>query len=230
MMYLSKVILNPNSPAALRALADGYAFHQLIYSAFRDGPGDLGRVLYRVEEDAARQGAPLVLVQSEAEPDWEPIAIQGGAICSAVSKPFSPEFASEQVLRFRVRANPTVKRKFGEDAKLPGHRRVGLYKHVEQRAWLDRKAATGGFDILEVTLTGGRTERIQNASVSAPSIEQFRKPDPEATSGFHKVRHLSVTFNGLLRVTDPETFVQTLANGIGSAKGFGFGLLSVARV
>jgi len=39
---------------------------------------------------------------------------------------------------------------------------------------------------------------------------------------------LAVTFDGILRVTDPELFTQTLAQGVGTAKGLGFGLLSLA--
>jgi CRISPR system Cascade subunit CasE len=41
--------------------------------------------------------------------------------------------------------------------------------------------------------------------------------------------HQAVTFDGLLRVTDPEALLAALAGGIGSGKGFGFGLLSLAR-
>ena len=42
------------------------------------------------------------------------------------------------------------------------------------------------------------------------------------------VRFLSVRFEGLLQVSDPDRFVGAIRSGIGSAKGFGFGLLSVA--
>lgn len=41
-------------------------------------------------------------------------------------------------------------------------------------------------------------------------------------------RFLAVRFDGLLEVTDPGKFLETLRAGIGSAKGFGFGLLSLA--
>jgi CRISPR system Cascade subunit CasE len=47
--------------------------------------------------------------------------------------------------------------------------------------------------------------------------------------GPHRMTFQSVRFEGLLTVIDPERFCQTLAAGIGSAKAFGFGLLSVAR-
>jgi CRISPR system Cascade subunit CasE len=42
-------------------------------------------------------------------------------------------------------------------------------------------------------------------------------------------RFLAVRFEGVLEVTDPDQLLQTVSEGIGSAKGFGFGLLSLAR-
>ena len=44
-----------------------------------------------------------------------------------------------------------------------------------------------------------------------------------------RLTHVAVRFDGLLEVTDPVKFLETLRAGIGSAKGFGFGLLSLAR-
>lgn len=46
----------------------------------------------------------------------------------------------------------------------------------------------------------------------------------------HDISIYSVRFDGVLTVTDPDTFRQTVAAGIGPAKAFGFGLLSVAPV
>ena len=45
----------------------------------------------------------------------------------------------------------------------------------------------------------------------------------------HKLRLLAVRFDGLLQVTDPDRLRETVRRGIGSGKGFGFGLLSLAR-
>jgi CRISPR system Cascade subunit CasE len=42
--------------------------------------------------------------------------------------------------------------------------------------------------------------------------------------------HHAVLFEGTLTVTDPALFAEALASGFGAAKGFGFGLLSVARL
>ena len=39
--------------------------------------------------------------------------------------------------------------------------------------------------------------------------------------------HNAVEFCGPLTVTDPAKFQETFARGVGSAKGFGFGMLAV---
>ena len=36
-------------------------------------------------------------------------------------------------------------------------------------------------------------------------------------------------FEGVLRVADPAALASAVENGLGSAKGYGFGLLSLAR-
>jgi CRISPR system Cascade subunit CasE len=40
--------------------------------------------------------------------------------------------------------------------------------------------------------------------------------------------HVPVLFEGVLRVNDPAKLIEAVRNGIGSAKGYGFGLLSLA--
>lgn len=60
---------------------------------------------------------------------------------------------------------------------------------------------------------------------------QFLKRDnPLSQDGISlKVTHLGVQFDGLLQVVDPARLLETIRDGVGSAKGFGYGLLSVAR-
>ncbi len=45
-----------------------------------------------------------------------------------------------------------------------------------------------------------------------------------------KMRPFAVRFEGVLKIINKELFTKTIENGIGSAKGFGFGLLSLARI
>jgi CRISPR system Cascade subunit CasE len=204
MMYLTQLALNPRCRQVREDLADPYELHRTLLRVFPDAEdGGPGRVLYRVEPP---RGEPrfLVLVQSDVAPDWSRLGVPGGYLLGPpATKPFDPSFAVGQRLCFRLRANPTVKR--------DGKRRP-LLDEGQQRAWLDRKAADAGF-------------RVVRAEVTAEGASCGRKPAgaDTLTLTLHAVR-----FDGLLAVTDPGRVRQALQAGIGCAKGFGFGLLSLA--
>jgi CRISPR system Cascade subunit CasE len=218
MMYLSRLILDPRSRQVRREVAEPYEMHRTIMRAFPDaGQGGPGRVLFRVDSSAQPGPTGLtLLVQSESQPDWGWLSTEPGYLLPGVAdnpayKPFRPVFSPGQRLAFCLRANPTVKRKFpGESSS----KRVGLYKEEEQREWLARKAEQGGFAVLAVDLmpegiTGGKIHRSREES--------------------HSLHLFGVRCEGLLQVIDPGRFLETLAGGIGSGKGLGFGLLSLAR-
>jgi len=222
MTYLSRLLLNPRSRGVRRDLADCQAMHRTVLSAFPDQPdgvqarAGLG-VLYRVETDPhARQ--TLVLVQSHGEPDWRQLEtgyllLANGEMdnpaCKAVSIQYAV-IAAGVHLRFRLQANPTRKidTKSGADGLKRNGRRVDLHREDEQLTWLARKGEQHGFGVLSVRT---RTER----SVGLRSGGRL-------TFG-------GVVFDGLLVVRDADSFKAALADGIGSAKAFGFGLLSIAR-
>jgi CRISPR system Cascade subunit CasE len=205
MMYLTRLALNPRCREVRQDLADSHELHCALLQAFpsaaADGPG---RVLYRVEPP---RGEPcfVVLVQSELAPDWSRLKVPADYLLGPPAvKPFDPVFTSGQRLCFRLRANPTVKR--------DGKRRP-LLDEREQRAWLDRKGAEGGF-------------RVVRAEVSPEGAACGHKSVPGATL---TLTHHAVRFDGVLTVTDPGQLRRTVADGLGPAKGFGFGLLSLAR-
>ena len=59
--------------------------------------------------------------------------------------------------------------------------------------------------------------------VGAPVDETF---DKDGRRG----KHAAVDFTGVMRVTDRDLFIQTFNTGIGSAKGFGYGLLMLKPI
>lgn len=221
-MYLSRLILNPRNRRVQRELAEPYQMHKTLMRSF---PDDLDRekerVLFRVDADS-RSGVLTVLLQSTLEPRWNWLEDNGargylrpeallpsGVDRNPDTKSIDLKLAPGQVLAFRLRANPTVKRRFPNG----DHKRVGLYREEEQIAWLKRKGEQGGFRVLSVHTrnepeVGGRVHRDRNT---------------------HKLKLLAVRFDGVLQVTDPERFQKTVRRGIGSGKGLGFGLLSLAR-
>src|SRR5262249_1905843 len=120
-----------------------------------------------------------------------------------------------QRLRFRLHANPTV-RKWEYRQERKGRtegKRIGLYTEEMQRAWLAGKAQKGGFEVIDMRVT-------DHGKVTGRKVGE---------NGTFRLEHLAVTFDGMLRVTDPNIFTRSIEEGIGSAKGFGFGLLSVVR-
>ena len=213
-MYLSRLHLNPRSRQVQRELGSPYELHRTLMSAF---PADLNggeRLLFRV--DAARDGLPLLLVQSHLPPAWTRLK-PDYLLAPAESKPFALQLAAGQSLAFRLRANPTVKKQCDDPGSASGHKgkRVGLYTEDEQRGWLERKLAVGGFRLLHAVaggneMIGGKTRRD----------EQGRR---------HDLNLLAVRFDGLLAVVEPEQAALTVSRGIGSGKAFGCGLLSLAR-
>lgn len=207
-MYLSLLKLNPSARKTRELMFSPYQLHQAIYHAFpKDGAG---RVLYRIDENQ-RLGTISLLVQSEKEPDWQKAEYL--ILClmdKAEFHLFTPDLKSGRTLFFRLRANPSVKKQ--EEGKKNGYR-MGIIQEEDQLAWLNRKAESGGFSI-----------------VSCRIIPEGMALDDRSGAVNDKLRHYSVCFEGVLKVTDETIFTETVENGIGSAKGFGFGLLSLARI
>ncbi len=210
-MYLSRLILNPTNRRVQRELANPYELHRSLMRAFPDDlKEDQERVLFRL--DVVRTGDLMLLVQSWNPPDWDWLAdpgARGYLLYPPETKPFDLNLSAGQTLAFRLRANPTVKRKFENG----DHKRVGLYREEEQLEWLRRKGEQGGFRVLSA--------RASRETMVRGVIHRDRES--------HNLNLLAVQFDGLLQVTDPVRLRETVRQGIGSGKGLGFGLLSLAR-
>jgi len=208
-MYLSRLKLNPRQRSTRELYLSPYLLHQAVFQVFPDRrEGGPGRVLYRL--DADHRGYSNLLVQSEKKPDWNKAAmLQQTLLDPAACREYSPKFYQGQALYFKLRANPSVKKQ-AEDRK--NGFRLGLFGEDKQLAWLQNKANRGGFSLIHRRVIPEGIIRDKKATESG------------------KLSHYSVCFEGILAVNNPEAFLKTLENGIGPAKGFGFGLLSVAPV
>ena len=214
-MYLSRLILNPRSRRVQSEIADRYQLHRSIMGAFPDDlDADEERVLFRLDQDA-RSGDLTLLVQSWTLPDWswlaEPNArdyLRSVSVPNPALKEFQLDLASGQTLAFRLRANPTARRRLPDGSK----KRVGLQREEEQIEWLERKAERNGFRILSV--------RTSHQSKAYGWVYQ--------NGDKHRLTFLAVQFDGLLQVEDAEQLEEAVRSGIGSGKAFGFGLLSLA--
>jgi len=209
MTFLSLLEIDSQAHIARTWLGNPYRVHQRLTMAFSDG--QLGRVLFRIEDEWS---PPRIIVQSQAEADWDAAFRQFAVLAShPQQKRLDIALGSGETLRFRLLANPTKRLSAGCPGTKVDGRRVGLFKEAEQRGWLDRKGAEAGFVPLGVEVRPLSTI----VSHKNPSKDHSRQS------------HLAVQFDGRLRVTDPERLREALRAGIGTAKGYGFGLLSLAK-
>jgi CRISPR system Cascade subunit CasE len=160
------------------------------------------RVLFRREPEP-RGGWSVLLVQSEVRPDWERAAerfrLEGMQSCV---KEWDPVLRPGQQFRFRLRANPTVKRN-GKRLGLFGKDEAGRDRQLE---WLRTRMERGGC-------------RVAGARVVDEGLLENREP---------RLEFQSALFEGGLCVEEPHRAEEIVRSGVGSAKGFGFGLLSLA--
>ncbi len=238
-MYLSRLALDPRDQLARRDIGDCQELHRTLLSAFADANANESDrreartrfgLLYRVEADP-RTGQPVVIAQSQNEPDWGrlPTGYLSSADVNPICKPIAAQYAAisdDRVLRFRLRANPT--KRCGKQGKLPGQR-LALTAQADQLAWLERKAATAGFSLLQVATTasvpGGVSTAVADVRID-PVARQYGWRTADGTR--MKLTFGAALFEGLLRVTDAVLLRQAIAEGIGRGKAYGFGLLSVA--
>ncbi len=240
-LFLSRLKLDPSSRRVASEVAHPYEMHRTILRAF-PGIGDASGktesrfgVLFRVERGRVRTPV-TVLVQSKQEPDWSCLHSLGGYLdsgpssteCRSLDRALS-SIRDGQVLAFRLRANPT--RRLGRTGGAMAGKRVELFREEDLIAWLVRKGegggntGKGGFELVQCAAGNGPVQSFFRMTVTCEGKVVSRKT--ESGTG-HLMTHNSVLFEGLLEVTDRDAFVGTLTAGIGSAKSFGFGLMTVA--
>lgn len=206
--------------ARSEGIFDSYGWHKKLWDCFPGTPDARRHFLTRIDPLEGAFRLWILSPRRPMRPGWCP------SDCFA-SKEIAPSFFSHRFYAFDLRANPTkclVQRDASGARKRQG-KRIPLVDRDELREWLERKGRgrcrdqetgqdiPGGFRIV-----GEKPLEI------CPMVEShFRR---NGQSGYHG----GVQFRGILEVTDRERFVETYHSGIGSAKGFGFGMLLIAPV
>lgn len=224
-MYLSRIRLDTGKRETLTALSNPQKFHGAVESAFPeehrqeqislfsapDG-GEQNRRLWRID---SLGDEIYLLVLSENFPDLTSAVRQFGYPGEvAETKDYSKltdRITAGSRWQFRLTANPTFSKK-----KNPGDTRGKVMAHVtvaHQEQWLAERAEANGFSLEagEYHVTKSRNYRFNKHGKNAVTL-------------------LSVTFDGILTVTDPDKFRTALLSGIGRGKAYGNGLLTVVRV
>lgn len=209
-MYLSRVLIKPPH------LENAWQWHRHLWSLFPDYPnGSHCPFLYRVEVIKITSGVE-VLMQSIEKPLLETEKAKVLAY-----KTFEPTFFKGQILHFLLQVN-TIKcikdrkdiKKAKDTKKIKRSIRVPLIKESEKQDWLKRKF--NNIATIDSNLT----------IITAPPTRFYKsiKGQKGAVSG----KIVKTTFNGILQIQSPDDLKQQLIKGIGPAKSFGCGLLSLA--
>lgn len=210
-MYISRVEIDCKNRKKLKDLTHLGAYHNWVESSF---PFEIqnkirSRKLWRI--DTVR-GIKYLLLVSDEKPDielFEKYGVQGSAQTKLYDE-FLNSIQVDNVYRFRVTLNPVRSISQGEGKR---GRVVPEITADQQMKFLELRAAKLGFELVQ----------------GEYSIAE-RRWVPLRKQGFKKVMLSMVAYEGILKVTDKDLFYQTLTEGIGKKKAYGFGLMSVIHV
>lgn len=206
-MYLSKLTLDAGHPQSRRDLGNAYEMHRTLARAFApaaDVPP--ARFLWRLESGTSYRTSCVVLVQSTLPADWGAIESLAGyalEILGNKAVDLARLIHAGGRYRFRLLANPTVTR---------AGKRYGLLREEEQLAWLVRQGERYGFKVLGCVR--GASERLH--------LHKARTAN--------RITLDTALFEGVLEAVAPDLLCQAILQGLGHAKAFGLGMLSLARL
>ncbi|MGW3990567.1 type I-E CRISPR-associated protein Cas6/Cse3/CasE [Streptomyces sp. NPDC004830] len=212
MTSLTRITVDPRHPAAKADLADVDSLHKTLMRLVPDHIGPTPRakagLLFRAEPGPD----PVLLVQTAHTPDLTALPAHYGTARTLDLTPLLNALTPGRTMHYRITAAPTVARSAGNPTPHPvtGKRR-GKITHLtgdDAIAWWQRRAAAAGLEPVTIS--------------SRP------RPFPRT----HRTRtapyFMLTQFDGLARITDTTHLTHALKNGVGRAKSYGAGLLSLA--
>lgn len=214
-MYLSHLKINKLNESAFSDVSNPYQMHKRLCKGFINWQL-INRLLFRIEADCSDMNnciADVIVQNTDIKPDWSFFsAIDDYLLEAEIMEHSNVIYDPKCLYTFKLFANPTIKR---------NNKRIGLLNTDEQMTWIERKALRGGFDIVSCI-----TESCKLGNGIIP-----RKSD-DGISKYTKIEipHLMVKFYGILKINNLELFKSTIKNGIGPAKSFGMGLLTVDKI
>ncbi|GAB3476993.1 type I-E CRISPR-associated protein Cas6/Cse3/CasE [Amycolatopsis cihanbeyliensis] len=218
-MFLSRFEFNAVRRGARELLASPQRLHAAVLAAFpadQSRANDQGRVLWRLDQQPHQT---LLYLVSPHPPDLTHLVEAAGrpATQSWESRDYAPmleRLTTGQHWAFRLTANPVTTRR--KDGTATRSQRFGHVTVAQQTEWLLSRAGKHGFGVVE-----GRSKEPDVAVRGRRTLRFDRRG--------RTVTLATALFEGTLEVTDPSLLRQALTHGIGPAKSYGCGLLTLAR-
>ncbi|HLT11065.1 MAG TPA: type I-E CRISPR-associated protein Cas6/Cse3/CasE [Micromonosporaceae bacterium] len=218
-MFLTRMAINTRRRGARTLVASPQAMHAAVMAGFADKPvgGQGERVLWRLDTYSPHR--VLLYTVSPEKPDFTHLVEQAGwpttqAWETRCYQRLLDGLQPGQRWQFRLTANPVRagRREGWHDTKPLGHVTV-----EQQERWLIDRAEKAGFRL--VPCAGSEAVDL---TVVERSVRRFRRQNGRVTVS-------TATFEGTLEIVDPAAMRTTLTRGIGRAKAYGCGLLTLAR-
>ncbi|MFN1193177.1 type I-E CRISPR-associated protein Cas6/Cse3/CasE [[Kitasatospora] papulosa] len=212
MTSLTRIALDPHHAAARADLADVDSLHKTLMRLTPDHTGPAPRaaagLLFRTEPGPD----PILLVQTAHAPDLTALPTSYGTARTIDLTPLMNSLTPGRTMRYRITAAPTVARSAGNPTRHPttGKRR-GKITHLtgdDAIAWWQRRAMAVGLEPV--------------------TVSSLPRPFPRARSTRSSPYFTLTQFDGVAHITDNGLLTHALKNGIGRAKSYGAGLLSLA--
>lgn len=207
-MYLSRVEIDSGNRKKIRDLSHLGAYHGWVENSFPEEiqKKNRSRKLWRIDP---LKGKQYLLLVSENKPDLillEKYGVSGSAQTKSYDR-FLNSIKKDGLYRFRVTLNPVVSLSQGIGKR---GRVVPEITAKQQLHYLESRADRLGFELIP-----------NEYHIVERGWMPFRK------QGQKMIRLSKATYEGKLRVIDPDTFRCTLTSGIGKKKAYGFGLMTV---
>lgn len=224
-MFLSRIQINPARRGARALLGSPQKMHAAVLASFQEDGAERGRVLWRVDRENHKV---WLYVVSRPQPDFAHIIEQCGWHTTQASWDVRPygnlldRLTLGQQWAFRLTANPTRTTRAAGPLRLSAAveltgtpKRYGHVTVDQQLDWLLSRAPGWGINVgpdgsADVVVHDRRTERFNRAG--------------------NTVTIAKATFDGRLTVTDVDLLRAALVDGVGPAKAYGCGLLTLAPV
>lgn len=215
MTSLTRFLIPTDSRVARPALSSPHVLHATVQRAFSAEQHErfgAGRILWRL--DPSGHGHALHIVSPE-EPHLAHLHRELGGDAAA-ARVFDYDAVLDTLRpatewRFRLKANPTKAVRQSEGPS----KRLGLVREADQIEWLIARAPQLGFRVPPNRLD------LPEIIVRRSGVVDFRREKAKVTLA-------TAVFDGILVVEDVERLRRTLVHGVGRAKGYGNGLLTLA--
>ncbi len=224
-MYLSRIRLNPTRLRTRQLLGSPQITHALVEGSRPAGAEHhAGRSLWRLDRD----GPDIELyVTSPWRPDFTGLVEQAGWPTAATWDTreygaFLRSLSDGQRWEFRVTVNPTrvVAQGEGRRGKVSPHRTA---EHQVQ--WFLEHSEGWGFVVAQNSLPEPAPELLL---VDRTLVSFRRRAAEEADRKVGRVSLTHATFRGALTIADADCFRESITTGLGRAKGYGCGLMTLA--